>query len=525
MKYLLLAFAIIFTVYLPWFGSKGTLSSGDWPYLFPQNITEFKIPTQPPFLWLDSYYQITAKIGVQLLGLPWSVTERIFWFYPFLLLSLFSSILFLKYLAQKLDLGKNQFNFISVGTLIFATNTYILMLIGGGQLGISMGYSLIPLALYSLFSLFDAGGFLNKKLVICTLVLGIQLMFEPRFFLISTLVAFFYGLFSSTRSKTSILKKLLAVVLLAFILNLFWILPNFGSFNGQYVSATDALTSSFLSFATFSNSISLLQPNWPENIFGKVGFMRPEFLILPLIAFASLALVKKNKVIIFFVFLGLFGAFLAKGTNPPFGETYTLMGYIPGFMLFRDPTKFYSLVVVSFMILIPYSLYRISQTFPKIGYTTICVAFLFFWSILIRPAITQDLTGTFMPRVIPKEYNTLETFIINQHNSFKTLWIPVAERFGYSSRNNPAISSLEFFKVTSLSDVLSKIDSKNAESKLKNANIKYVIVPYDYLGEIFITDRKFDNSKYLKTEQSLERVKWLQAISGNFGKIKVFEVR
>ena len=35
------------------------------------------------------------------------------------------------------------------------------------------------------------------------------------------------------------------------------------------------------------HALSLLHPNWPENLFGKVYFLQPEFLILPILAFSA----------------------------------------------------------------------------------------------------------------------------------------------------------------------------------------------------------------------------------------------
>ncbi len=50
----------------------------------------------------------------------------------------------------------------------------------------------------------------------------------------------------------------------------------------------------FLSFADFSHTLAFLHPNWPENLFGKVYFLQPEFLLLPVIAFSALFFVKPN---------------------------------------------------------------------------------------------------------------------------------------------------------------------------------------------------------------------------------------
>ena len=67
-----------------------------------------------------------------------------------------------------------------------------------------------------------------------------------------------------------------------------------------------------------------------------------------------------KKQIRFFLILSLLGVFLAKGSNEPFGQIYIwLFEHIPGFVMFRDPTKWYMLIAVSYSVLIPYSIYKI----------------------------------------------------------------------------------------------------------------------------------------------------------------------
>lgn len=525
-KYLFFTlFTIVGLIYKPWFYLSKSLSSGDWPYLFLQNIQEFKAPTELPFLWLEPYYQITAKLGVQILGLSWEMTEKIFWFFPFLAISLASSYFLLKYLSKKFKLDRDEFGiFISLGCLIFTTNTYILMLVGGGQMGVAMAYSLIPLILRTAFKIYEEK-ISFKKIILYSLTFGIQMMFDPRLFLLSIFVAFLYFLFSYRNISLKVLKRTILILVLTTTVNLFWILPNLNFFSMEYAAAVNALTASYLSFAAFSNSITLFHPNWPENIFGKIGFMKPEFIIVAVIAFVSLFFANKNKSILFFAGLGIFGAFFAKGTNPPFGELYTWLSSIPGFMIFRDPTKFYILVVMSYMVLIPFSLIKLSKKILSSKYYVLSIMFVVYWLFLIRPAILGDLSGTFKPRVVPEEYVNLKNFMSAKPEFTKTLWVPVIERFGFGSESKPAISAMELFGVSSVSGTLDKLDDPGVKKQLMDEEIKYIIIPDDYLKEIFLTDRKYDEELYKVTVDKLKNVTWLSELkNNNFGKLKVFEI-
>jgi len=48
-------------------------------------------------------------------------------------------------------------------------------------------------------------------------------------------------------------------------------------------------------------------------------------------------------------------------------------------------------------------------------------------------------------------------------------------------------------------------------------------VPYDSEGEIFLSDRKYDNKVYLKVVSEVDKISWLKT-NFRFGKIAVFTV-
>src|SRR3989344_1201089 len=103
---------VIIYIYHPWFFIDKTLSSGDWPFLFLENIKEFSFLPNSGFLWLTPYYQSSAKILVEYFGLSWNIAEKILWFWPFLLFSIISSF----YLTKSW-----------IGVLIYTASTYPLM--------------------------------------------------------------------------------------------------------------------------------------------------------------------------------------------------------------------------------------------------------------------------------------------------------------------------------------------------------------------------------------------------------------
>jgi hypothetical protein len=323
-------------------------------------------------------------------------------------------------------------------------------------------------------------------------------------------------------------------LLIAGLLNAFWVLPvlTLGSNPldqlGEAYNTVDALK--FFSFAKFENSLSLLHPNWPENIFGKTFFMRPEFLLIPLIAFSSLFFVKNKKTsrtILFFTALSLLGAFLGKGSNEPFGFIYVwLFENLPGFVMFRDSTKWYLLTALSYCILIPFAVYNLSMIFKQKLKITWLKNFLLplvfiYMLILIMPALKGEVKGLLRTTRLPEDYKKLEIFLSSQKDFFRILWVPEVQRFAYYSSYHPPISSKSLFKTQDNKKIISEI--KKETTMLSQSGVKYIIVPYDSHGEIFIKDRKYDKNQYINVVDELEKLKHLRRIN-RFGDIAVFEL-
>ena len=445
---------------------KETLSAGDWPYLFAENIREFSWWPQSPFLWLEPYYQITAKIGLEIFHFSWPLIERLFWFWPFLFLVIFCS-----YRLTRSWLG----------VLIYATNTYILMIVAGGQMGVAMAYALAPLVFAWLTR--------KQNFLMAGFLFGLQTMFDPRLALLTAVAAFLY--------QPRRWRFLFSAGLIAAIFNLFWLIPWLQTNSEAMPTLAEV---DFFSFASFSNTISLLHPNWPENIFGKVYFMRPEFLLIPIVAFSSLFSRKGKN--LFWAGLILTGAFLAKGVRPPLGEVYyALFNYVPGFSLFRDPTKFYLLIALAYSVLIPRLIGR---------RRVLSLLFVVFWLFTIRQAVFGQLTGTFQGTEVPQEYLALKEFIQQDDQQAPIFWLPKRQRFGFQSLDHPAIES--FILPT--------------KEELQELDIKYVIIPYDSQQEIFLDDYQYSEVKRQEFVDQLDKFDFLEKLELDISdKITIYENR
>lgn len=185
----------------------------------------------------------------------------------------------------------------------------------------------------------------------------------------------------------------------------------------------------------------------------------------------------------------------------------------------------------------------------KVVYPALFLAlFLGFYLWLMRPAVLGQLRGTFKAKPIPSEYIAFKNFITKQPNFFRVFWISKRQRFGFWSNHHPGVDAEKFFvenycqePFCSLrkeipekwgQDCLSNdrcyvrelayfLNPKTAELLSKMA-VKYIVVPYDSEGEIFLAERKYNPQQREEVEKFLDTISWLKKIEG-FGKIAVYE--
>lgn len=520
---------------------QAPIIGGDWPYSFTESLARFSLWPQAwfqltgnglgsihPVLGLYTFHSFLVVVFVQWVGLPWVLVYKTLWFGLFLFLSIFS--------VQKLltQIGFRHAVW-AIGSLIYVTNSYVLMMVVGGQMGVALAYSIAPLALSLCIKLIDLnkGNAHNSQFAIhnslvAGLILGVQILWDPRLAYMTVLAI---GLYFLCR-RTNIIPVMLSGVI-ALLLNAFWILPFAVLRNNPLDSMGAAYTSvaalKFFSFADFSHALSLLSPNWPENIFGKTYFLQPEFLLIPIIAFASLLMIK-NKVstdtaiydsrftISFFGFLALISVFLAKGSNPPFGDIYIwLFEHVPGFVVFRDSTKFYLLIAMSYAVLIPMSIQYLvvsiqgknNKIFSLTTSYLLPAAFVFFWLFSIRQAVMWQLGGTFVRREVPEEYIQIKDMLVEDASFSRTLWVPRQSRFTYTSELHPAIEAEPLFNATNAGELRRVFAMPSTQALLTKLGVRRVFVEYDALGELFLTDRKYDERVRDEWKEALDEVPWL----------------
>lgn len=518
-------------------------------------------------LWLDYPFRLLLKL-LYSVGLSWFIIEKLLWISVFTL-AMYSSKKLTEYI-----LGKNVFTW--AAPVVYAANTYMLLLFGGGQLGVAWAYSFSPFVLLRFIQFIDQR-LRIKDGIVNGLFFALLVMFDLRLaYLLSGAVALYYGLMivDQRLRRVSIVYHLSLIfnlfvipLIVAGLVHAFWILPVL-RVGGGTAGLGEELTSpgmlKFLSVADFSHALSLLHPNWPENLFGKVYFLQPEFLIIPLLAFAALtALAWKGQEAInnkqeegqetisnkqaegqeaisnkqqtrllftvycpFFALLALVGAFFAKGVNEPFGGIYAWMfTHVPGFVMFRDPTKFYLYIAIGYSVLIPFTLQRgavlikdqglkikdKTNSLPSLIINHLSfIVFILFWLFTLRAVFTGEVKGNFRPTQLLPEYVQLKDLLVADTIPSRTLWIPQKENYAYFSDMHPILATDSAF-----------VKDPLFIQKISQMGVRYVIVPSDVYKRLFLTDYRFDPSARTGLIDKLQQTSLKQ--NASFGDIAVFE--
>lgn len=545
-------FIFVSFVYRGWLLNPEIIG-GDWPYIFPgmiRNVT--LIPPAwgggygggaggvSPAYFLAPYMQFTEWLSVTT-HIAWPFVYKVFWFcLPLVIITTGGHAL-----SYVVFPSMRRINRI-ISSIILATNTYILMITSGGQMGVVLSVSLTPWVylLYEQFRHYFIEGLkkdslwrLFKSSVLFGVIFGIQFAFDARigYVQILGLGMVFLATFGNVKHEIRFVLYGAIPLVIVLLLNAYWILPLYVlRFNplselGSAYTTVEALR--FFSFADFSHSISLLHPNWPENVFGKTYFLQPEYLLLPFIAFSSLLIREKSKrksdPVLYFSLLGLVGLFLSKGVNPPFGVLYAWMfEHIPGFVMFRDPTKFYVLITLSYSMLIPKTLDGIGDVMNrriKISWiaAVISMTFLLFWIVLIRQTITGEIRGTFSYREVHSVYRAWEDRLTRDNSYWRTLWVPRQSRFTYTSEVHPSIESEPLLSATDSSSIILAFNQPDVQEKLQALSIRYVAIAFDPYGELFVDDRKYSPQKRRGIEEALDSISWLRKVQS--GHLTIYE--
>lgn len=400
-------------------------------------------------LWLSPIMIIYGALG-KFLSLNNDAIVRILFIIPSVLLSFVGPYLLTKYLKLS-----KTIQFFSV--LVYVFNTYFLLLLDGGQVGVALAYGIFPVTLLFLKKFIDLE---NKNNFLLALLFSILLsVIDPRILIICFLAIFIWSLLDKKFTFWLVLMGTLLI-----FLNLYWIYPLFKL-------GSDGISSSVSSLGLLSliNPLLLFSPHWPANLFGKISYPPFYFVLVPIVIFSGL-LLNKDKKYLNFGLLFLIFAFLVKGETPPFGINLGI--------LFRDSSKFFIPLILFAGFLIGNTLDLLKSNIFKF----ICFVYILF---LISPVFLGKMNFMMSNKVSDESYSKIADEITNKNQEFRTLWFTNKNPLSYESKSNPAIdaSSLvnfsPFAQINESEDAFNFLNNDSYIDWLRVLGVKYVFLNGD----------------------------------------------
>lgn len=408
---------------------------GDAPYFYPQALNEL---FNPPFIW-TSWGQNFGGVNQSLwlyplmwlygalhkfLSLGNDAIIRIIFYFPAVLLAFTSPIFLTRYLGFS-----KVVQFFSA--LLYAFNTYFLLLIDGGQVGVALAVGLFPLSLLHLRKLIDYPKVINFSLALLLFILTSAADFRIGAIALLTVVVWVLveGIFSKDLSRIKNFRFLLALIGASLAVFAYWILPVLRNNLAVGINVSGPQLLSWI------NPLLLFQPHWSANIFGKVSPPPFYFVLMPVLLFGGFLLKREQRILVY-IFCFLFFVFLAKGDAPPFGEYYRfLVERVPLLVAFRDSSKFFTPLLIFGGILI-------GTTVERLKYKPLAVGLVFGYLIfLIHPALLGQLNGVLSTQSFPQDLAIIYDKLKKDEGLFRTVWFPERHPLGFHTEEKLAIDA------------------------------------------------------------------------------------
>lgn len=416
------------------------LTSGDWPWV-PTDQMRSWFPL--PSVWwpemgfglknFSGLYEAPIETVAGVLawaGLDWGFVEKVLYFVPFAILSFVSPW----FLAREI-LGSARWAVVSA--LLFASSTYFLTFSVGGQMFLAVAQAIAPMIAYSLIRSVRLS---SVRWAIWTgLLLGIQAAYEVRItYLTLGLLAGYLVIIAATSVKIAALRRAGGLFIVAGAVfvgtQAYWVLPLI-TYHGN--RGLPLASEPWLAFMRLGNGITGLAPYWTGRtpaIFHETA-VQPWFFLFPLLAFCCLIIRPIRAEVLWLSASALVAAFLIKQTNPPLGGVYAWMFFhLPGWNLFREASKLYFIVALSYSILVPIAIralfmaaartrHRLKQT----AISALAIAALLTVTIVAAagfvPLETGELRYTSYPSPQPESFRSLGEILARDPNYGAVLWL------------------------------------------------------------------------------------------------------
>lgn len=558
-KEILLLLGVSLVAHNAWL-SFGTQSYGDTYYEFPKTVETYMSNLERSS-WnglrdvgsanIEPYFYVFYLIrGIfAQFGLYYEVSSVFVFYLPII----FAAPLGMYLLARRLRLSKLL---AAIAGGVYSFNTYF-FIIQTQHLPISVAYAYVPLTLYLFAVCLDKirsqenlMGQLRWQ-IFAALTITVQLISEPRIFLI-VLPAYVYIFL---RHKLNVGPKVFAAVVVAclvLIVNAYWI-PSFVLGSGSQVASTVDRSLFGSQYKSLGSALTLMHPSWTGSV--PISFTLQDvplyFWIIPCVIILGLLNISRSRARIYIVLLGmaLIGIFLVKQSNEPVRFAYQwLYENVPGFNLFRESSKFYIIIALSYSLLVALALESIARSrFRRVTnvrwiQTYAPAALLVLVSLVLlantKPLVDRSFGTLFTNRDIPSDYIKFNDFIAKDESYFRTAWFPTTPRWALSSVDHPTVNiqnlaggkwakqlgfANDHIDEPTYKKLLTTLPSSSVAEEIFNSSaIKYVAVPIrdSTNDDDFFAFYGNEREAYIKT---LDQVSWLKKINIGTESLVVYE--
>ena len=471
LSWLLILLPVLWVFRQIFFGNLPTW--GDAPFFYPEGLKE--LFTEPltwvtrnisfggvnSVLWISPIMFLMGVLN-KFLFLESDSIVRILFYFPSIILSGVGTYL----LARYLKLSRSVLFF---APLFYILNSYFILLVDGGQIGVALAYGMFPLVILFGKRMFDKTSVSSFFLfLLSSFVLTVA---DPRILLVSYITLFIWQLFDDWK------KVFLLIIsgILLVPLNFYWLFPLI-----KIKSEVLSLGVSNLQLSSLLNSLLLYAPHWPGNVFGKVVQPPFYFVLIPLLIFGGLIFVPQSGIRFRLTFLFLLFSFLAKGTTYPFGGIYNFLINLPFGFAFRDSSKFFIPLILFGGMLMGETVNTIR---PKIKILPILVyIYLLF---LVFPAFSGRLNFILGTRKIDGSFQKIYENLNNDGGNFKTLWFPEKHPLAFEVSGKSAVNARDLVLLEPLAfmnasnDVFNLLNNPKYVDWLKVLGVKYLFLPGD----------------------------------------------
>ena len=384
-----------------------------------------------------------------------------------------------------------------VGSITYTFATYFLTL-QTAHLTIGCAYAFAPVLLLVMIHFIQDKTKSIFILAVTSLVITISIIIEPRIFYI--LIIFFLPFIFFIRQ---LFWRFLLLGILIILMNLFWILPLLMAGTSE-VSAIIGRPLFGNEYRSLRHSVTSMQPawSWGKPMPFELQPINIIFWFIPLFVFSGLLFLPKQPrhikaVTLFMYAVALLGIFLGKQSHEPFAGIYGwLHAHVPGFRMYRESSKFFILITITYAYLIAFTFYAISCAccvYKKSIYYTVrgglCVILVGLFLINVVPLLNGKIGTMFVRRDIHNDYEIYQKFVGDQKEFFRVLGVPQFSRYASYTARHPKVDVVNVINNSwkKFIDPEQKTNDRYNIEKLVTANyfdylldvssIKYIFVP------------------------------------------------